>query len=104
MIHVHALAPVVAGRRRTAGPGDAQGLRPRRARRPGDDPGDRQRAGHARPRRRVRGGHAAVIVARHGIYVWGDDLRHARHRLECLEWLLRFRVETRLASGERGVR
>jgi methylthioribulose-1-phosphate dehydratase len=32
----------------------------------------------------------ALIVARHGIYVWGDDLRHARHRLECLEWLLRF--------------
>ncbi|RSM61244.1 methylthioribulose 1-phosphate dehydratase [Amycolatopsis sp. WAC 01376] len=46
----------------------------------------------------------AVIVARHGIYVWGDDLRHARHRLECLEWLLRFRVETRLVGRERGVR
>jgi len=34
----------------------------------------------------------ALIVARHGIYVWGDDLRQARHRLECLEWLLRFAV------------
>lgn len=32
----------------------------------------------------------ALIVARHGIYVWGADLRQARHRLECLEWLLRF--------------
>ncbi|AXB47022.1 methylthioribulose 1-phosphate dehydratase [Amycolatopsis albispora] len=34
----------------------------------------------------------ALIVARHGIYVWGDDLAHARQRLECLEWLLRFRT------------
>lgn len=38
----------------------------------------------------------ALIVARHGIYVWGADLPQARHRLECLEWLLRFAVETRL--------
>ncbi|NUT97638.1 MAG: methylthioribulose 1-phosphate dehydratase [Saccharothrix sp.] len=37
----------------------------------------------------------ALIVARHGVYVWGDDLYQARHRLECLEWLLRFKVETR---------
>jgi methylthioribulose-1-phosphate dehydratase len=35
----------------------------------------------------------ALIVARHGIYVWGEDLRQARHRLECLEWLLRFILE-----------
>jgi methylthioribulose-1-phosphate dehydratase len=35
----------------------------------------------------------AMIVARHGIYVWGKDLRQARHRLECLEWLLRFILE-----------
>ncbi|MDQ3787206.1 MAG: methylthioribulose 1-phosphate dehydratase [Actinomycetota bacterium] len=35
----------------------------------------------------------ALIVARHGVYVWGDDLRQARHRLECLEWLLRFILE-----------
>lgn len=32
----------------------------------------------------------ALIVARHGVYVWGADLREARYRLECLEWLLRF--------------
>jgi methylthioribulose-1-phosphate dehydratase len=32
----------------------------------------------------------ALIVARHGLYVWGDDLPHARTRVECLEWLLRF--------------
>jgi methylthioribulose-1-phosphate dehydratase len=37
----------------------------------------------------------ALLVARHGVYVWGDDLIQARHRLECLEWLLRFKVETR---------
>jgi methylthioribulose-1-phosphate dehydratase len=36
----------------------------------------------------------ALIVARHGIYVWGDSLRQARHRLECLEWLLRFAIGT----------
>lgn len=35
----------------------------------------------------------ALLVARHGVYVWGDDLYQARHRLECLEWLLRFEVE-----------
>ncbi|MFE0024193.1 methylthioribulose 1-phosphate dehydratase [Amycolatopsis sp. NPDC059021] len=46
----------------------------------------------------------ALIVARHGVYVWGDDLRQARHRLECLEWLLRFTVETTLDAGGRGVR
>jgi methylthioribulose-1-phosphate dehydratase len=32
----------------------------------------------------------AVILARHGLYVWGEDLQHARTRTECLEWLLRF--------------
>ncbi|WP_156756795.1 methylthioribulose 1-phosphate dehydratase [Actinokineospora pegani] len=32
----------------------------------------------------------ALVVARHGVYVWGEDLRQARHRAECLEWLLRF--------------
>ncbi|MBB5957510.1 methylthioribulose-1-phosphate dehydratase [Saccharothrix tamanrassetensis] len=37
----------------------------------------------------------ALIVARHGVYVWGEDLYRARHRLECLEWLLRFKIETR---------
>nr|WP_042195323.1 methylthioribulose 1-phosphate dehydratase [Kibdelosporangium sp. MJ126-NF4]CEL21934.1 Methylthioribulose-1-phosphate dehydratase [Kibdelosporangium sp. MJ126-NF4]CTQ92714.1 Methylthioribulose-1-phosphate dehydratase (EC 4.2.1.109) [Kibdelosporangium sp. MJ126-NF4] len=35
----------------------------------------------------------ALIVARHGLYVWGDDLHHARHRTECLEWLTRFIIE-----------
>ncbi|MGW5055386.1 methylthioribulose 1-phosphate dehydratase [Actinokineospora sp. NPDC004072] len=35
----------------------------------------------------------ALVVARHGVYVWGDDLLTARHRAECLEWLLRFATE-----------
>lgn len=39
----------------------------------------------------------ALIVARHGLYVWGADLSQARHRLECLEWLLRFVTATRSA-------
>ena len=32
----------------------------------------------------------ALIVARHGLYVWGGDLAEARHRTECLEWLVSF--------------
>ncbi|MGX7829463.1 methylthioribulose 1-phosphate dehydratase [Actinokineospora sp. 24-640] len=35
----------------------------------------------------------ALVVARHGVYVWGDDLVSARHRAECLEWMLRFATE-----------
>lgn len=36
----------------------------------------------------------ALIVARHGLYVWGKDLVEARHRTECLEWLLQFILAT----------
>ncbi|GLZ41898.1 methylthioribulose 1-phosphate dehydratase [Actinokineospora sp. NBRC 105648] len=36
----------------------------------------------------------ALVVARHGVYVWGEDLSAARHRAECLEWLLRFKTAT----------
>lgn len=32
----------------------------------------------------------ALVVAGHGVYVWGDDLAQARHRTECLEWLTSF--------------
>lgn len=32
----------------------------------------------------------AMIVDGHGLYVWGDDLYQARHRTECLEWLLQY--------------
>ncbi|AOS63355.1 methylthioribulose 1-phosphate dehydratase [Actinoalloteichus hymeniacidonis] len=41
----------------------------------------------------------ALIVARHGLYVWGEDLHSARNRAECLEWLLRFSLETRADAG-----
>ncbi|MEU4795679.1 methylthioribulose 1-phosphate dehydratase [Streptomyces sp. NPDC023327] len=33
-------------------------------------------------------GMPAVVVAGHGIYVWGSDPREARHRAEVVEWLL----------------
>jgi methylthioribulose-1-phosphate dehydratase len=31
-----------------------------------------------------------LLVAGHGMYVWGTDLRQARLRTECCEWLLSF--------------
>ncbi|WP_214105288.1 methylthioribulose 1-phosphate dehydratase [Acrocarpospora catenulata] len=37
----------------------------------------------------------AVIVADHGLYTWGSDLRRARHVTECVEWLLAYRIATR---------
>jgi methylthioribulose-1-phosphate dehydratase len=49
--------------------------------------GDRFDAGHD-PRT------PAVIVANHGLYVWGRDLVQARHRTECVEWLLSFALAT----------
>ncbi|MFD9905304.1 acireductone synthase [Streptomyces sp. NPDC059063] len=36
----------------------------------------------------LRVGVPAVVVAGHGLYVWGDDPRQARHRTEVVEWLL----------------
>jgi methylthioribulose-1-phosphate dehydratase len=35
-----------------------------------------------------------VLVARHGMYAWGADLKQARWHAELIEWLLRFRLET----------
>jgi methylthioribulose-1-phosphate dehydratase len=34
----------------------------------------------------------AVIVADHGLYAWGSDLRQARHHTEIVQWLLNFTV------------
>ncbi|MCK2218422.1 methylthioribulose 1-phosphate dehydratase [Actinomadura sp. ATCC 31491] len=34
----------------------------------------------------------AVIVAGHGLYAWGTDLKHARHVTECVEWLLSYKL------------
>ncbi|WP_055751233.1 class II aldolase/adducin family protein [Frankia sp. AvcI1] len=36
----------------------------------------------------------AVLVARHGMYVWGADLLAARHRAEAVEWLCEWAVRT----------
>ncbi|SDK04907.1 methylthioribulose 1-phosphate dehydratase [Nonomuraea jiangxiensis] len=36
----------------------------------------------------------AVIVADHGLYAWGTDLKHARHVTECVEWLLAYKLAT----------
>jgi methylthioribulose-1-phosphate dehydratase len=41
----------------------------------------------------------ALIVARHGLYVWGRDLAQARTRTECLEWMLRLVITTPLAGN-----
>ncbi|MFI2242044.1 acireductone synthase [Streptomyces chrestomyceticus] len=37
----------------------------------------------------------AVVVAGHGLYVWGEDLPQARHHAEVVQWLL----ELEVASG-----
>ncbi|WP_261565359.1 methylthioribulose 1-phosphate dehydratase [Frankia gtarii] len=46
----------------------------------------------------------AVLVARHGMYVWAADLIGARHRAEAVEWLCEWAVRTpeRIVSGPRG--
>lgn len=36
----------------------------------------------------------AVVVARHGMYAWGQDLLQARHHTEIVEFLLTFAAET----------
>lgn len=36
-----------------------------------------------------------ILVARHGMYAWGADMRQARWHAELVEWLLRFALETR---------
>lgn len=41
----------------------------------------------------------AVVVARHGMYAWGDSLLQARHHAEGLEWALAFVVATTAGAG-----
>ena len=36
-----------------------------------------------------------ILVANHGMYAWGADLKQARWHAELIEWLLRFTIETR---------
>ena len=37
----------------------------------------------------------AVVVAGHGLYVWGADARQARHHTEVVEWLLELELTQR---------
>ena len=37
----------------------------------------------------------AVIVAGHGLYAWGGDMRQARHHIEVVGWLLELALATR---------
>jgi ribulose-5-phosphate 4-epimerase/fuculose-1-phosphate aldolase len=41
----------------------------------------------------------AVIVAGHGVYVWGRDWVQAKTQAECLDYLFRAAVETRRIFG-----
>ena len=37
----------------------------------------------------------AVLVRRHGMYVWGEDWREAKRHAECYDYLLDIAVEMR---------
>jgi methylthioribulose-1-phosphate dehydratase len=102
VVHVHPLAAVVAGRRSPDGV-RLRGLEMLKALgRAADDEvlvpviansqdmhelADRFDADHDP-------GTPGVVVADHGLYVWGRDLVQARHRTESLEWLLSFHLQT----------
>lgn len=99
VVHVHVLAPVLAAERWPGGVRlcDLEMLKGLGRAAHGDEMlvpvvpngqdmralGDAFEAGHDP-------GTPALIVARHGLYVWGSDLAQARHRAECLEWLVSF--------------
>jgi len=41
---------------------------------------------------------AAILVRRHGIYVWGDDWQKAKAQTECLDYLFEIGVKMKLAG------
>lgn len=101
VVHVHAMAPVVAAQRWPGGvplrdlemlKGFGRAAHDDLVTIPVIPNGQDMRVLGEAFERGHRADTPALIVARHGIYVWGEDLRQARHRLECLEWLLRFAV------------
>lgn len=101
VVHVHALAPVLAAERWPGGvplrdlemlKGFGRAAHDDLVTVPVIQNGQDMRVLGDAFERGYRADTPALIVARHGIYVWGDDPRQARHRLECLEWLLRFVV------------
>jgi len=105
VVHVHALAPVLAAQRWPGGvplrdlemlKGFGRAAHDDLVTVPVIDNGQDMRVLGDAFQRGYRADTPALIVARHGVYVWGADLRQARHRLECLEWLLRFSLGTTL--------
>lgn len=103
VVHVHALAPVLAGERWPGGvelrdlemlKGFGRAAHDDVVTVPVIPNGQDMRVLGDAFERGYRADTPALIVARHGVYVWGEDLRQARHRLECLEWLLRFILES----------
>ncbi|MEU6641894.1 methylthioribulose 1-phosphate dehydratase [Saccharomonospora sp. NPDC046836] len=113
VVHVHALAPVLAAERWPAGvplrdlemlKGFGRAAHDDLVTIPVIANGQDMRVLGAAFERGYRADTPALIVARHGIYVWGADLRQARHRLECLEWLLRFAVESSIDSVDGSVK
>jgi methylthioribulose-1-phosphate dehydratase len=103
VVHVHALAPVLAARRWPRGVRlrDLEMLKGFGRLAHGDlvtipviPNGQDMRVLGDAFEKTYRADTPALIVAGHGVYVWGADLRQARHRLECLEWMLRFILES----------
>jgi methylthioribulose-1-phosphate dehydratase len=112
VVHVHALAPVLAAQRWPGGvplrdlemlKGFGRAAHDDLVTVPVIGNGQDMRVLGDAFERTYRADTPALIVARHGVYVWGADLRQARHRLECLEWLLRFAVGTSIDGAERGL-
>ncbi|MFF7728842.1 methylthioribulose 1-phosphate dehydratase [Streptomyces sp. NPDC008001] len=97
VVHVHTVASVAMGRRRPAGIvlRDLEMLKG--LGQPADGPGVVLPVIANSQDMRVLGDRLeaareprvpAVVVAGHGLYVWGADPREARHRTEVVEWLL----------------
>lgn len=114
VVHLHVLAPVLAARRWPGGIAlrDLEMLKGLGRGAHGDEvvvpvvPNDQDmgRLGDAFERS-YDAGTPALVLADHGIYVWGRDLVQARHRAECLEWTVRYALAAEgIAAGGLGAR